>query len=172
MLLVAEATRRNLLTSSATSADVEDEIKTWLRGAPDRNGGRNERKAKASRTKSASAVRRISHERLVATERLSLGRLSSPDTSGNSSSRHGGHAMRGRSRDERCSLGRQSTTDGRSRSARQRFHTRVIQSSSDSDSDAFDGATHAGECHERNISNRSADNISATEARLDDQCVN
>lgn len=54
-LYVIDATRRNPLTSGATLADVEAELKIWLRGAPDRNGGRSERAKRAQEKKAASA---------------------------------------------------------------------------------------------------------------------
>ena len=50
--LISDATLKNPLTTKATMDEVDEEIKVWLRGAPDRNGGRSERakaKAKAKR---------------------------------------------------------------------------------------------------------------------------
>lgn len=41
-----DAVRTNPLTSKATIAEIEEEIKTWLRGAPDRHGGRARRAKK------------------------------------------------------------------------------------------------------------------------------
>ena len=41
--LLLDATCKNLLTSAAIMADIEEALKLWLRGADDRNGGRNER---------------------------------------------------------------------------------------------------------------------------------
>ena len=37
---------KNPLTAQATIAEVDEEIKIWLRGAPDRHGGRSERAKK------------------------------------------------------------------------------------------------------------------------------
>jgi len=39
----ADAVRRNALTSKATDTEIELKIKTWLRGAVDRQGGRAKR---------------------------------------------------------------------------------------------------------------------------------
>jgi hypothetical protein len=59
-MLFAEATQRNVLTATATMCDVEQELKWWLRGAPDRNGGRNER---AKKTKVKQSKRKGQSER-------------------------------------------------------------------------------------------------------------
>jgi hypothetical protein len=45
-MFITEATRKNPLTSTASMAEVEDELKTWLRDAEDRHGGRAERAKK------------------------------------------------------------------------------------------------------------------------------
>lgn len=57
----AEATQKNPLTSKASEAEVENELKLWLRGAPDRNGGRSVRAKKAAKKILSSA--RSSHHR-------------------------------------------------------------------------------------------------------------
>jgi hypothetical protein len=49
VLTVADAVRRNALTSSATHREVEQEIKVWFNRAPDRCGGRSERGDRAVR---------------------------------------------------------------------------------------------------------------------------
>ena len=53
-MFFVDAARKNALTSKATVAEIEDEIKTWLRGAPDRHGGR----AKRAKRKAANRSRR------------------------------------------------------------------------------------------------------------------
>ena len=45
----ADAVRKNPLTSRSTNAEVETEIKMWLRRAPDRQGGRTQRAEKAQK---------------------------------------------------------------------------------------------------------------------------
>lgn len=51
-----DAVRRNPLTSKSTDAEIEKQIKLWLRNACDRNGGRNERSKKALLKKQAASV--------------------------------------------------------------------------------------------------------------------
>ena len=97
--MLPEATQKNVLTSTATAADVEEELKMWLRGAPDRNGGRIERTKKAKQRKSGSAA-------TTSTDRRNRGRSSSRD----SSSSHSSHVRRSSA----------THRSGRSRSARQR----------------------------------------------------
>jgi len=41
--------KRNPMTSRATDEELEDEVKTWLRGAPDRCGGRALRAQRAAK---------------------------------------------------------------------------------------------------------------------------
>ena len=43
-----EAVRKNPLTSKSSNTEIEHQIKLWLRRAPDRKGGRNERAKKAA----------------------------------------------------------------------------------------------------------------------------
>ena len=47
----AGAVRRNPLTSRATDAEVENEIKIWIKNSGDRFGGRSERARKAAKKK-------------------------------------------------------------------------------------------------------------------------
>ncbi len=51
VLTVSGAVRRNPLTSRATEAEVEQEMKTWIRNAGDRFGGRSERARRAAKKK-------------------------------------------------------------------------------------------------------------------------
>jgi hypothetical protein len=48
---VLEAVRRNPLTAKATTCEIEESIKLWLRGAPDRHGGRAERARRSAAKK-------------------------------------------------------------------------------------------------------------------------
>jgi hypothetical protein len=48
---VSGAVRRNPLTSRATEAEVEQEMKTWIRNAGDRFGGRSERARRVAKKK-------------------------------------------------------------------------------------------------------------------------
>jgi hypothetical protein len=43
VLTIADAVRRNALTSSATHHEIEHAVKVWFNRAPDRCGGRSER---------------------------------------------------------------------------------------------------------------------------------
>ena len=42
--LSTDAVRMNVATSSASDAECESHMKSWLRNAPDRYGGRNRRR--------------------------------------------------------------------------------------------------------------------------------
>ena len=58
----ADAVRRNALTSKATDTEIELKIKTWLRGAVDRQGGRARRmgnKTLGARTTDARRQRAV-----------------------------------------------------------------------------------------------------------------
>lgn len=73
MDFVAGAGRGNPLTSRASVAELEKEIKVWLRGAPDRNGGRAKRaKAKARCRAHFSTMSRSDHQRSQSPALLSV----------------------------------------------------------------------------------------------------
>lgn len=55
LLFCVESVQRNALTASSTSAEVEAIIKTWLRRAPDRNGGRSRRAEEARKRKNQTS---------------------------------------------------------------------------------------------------------------------
>lgn len=59
---MSEAVRNNPLTSKVTTCEVEEAIKLWLRGAPDRQGGRAER-ARRSAAKRKSRHSSARHDR-------------------------------------------------------------------------------------------------------------
>lgn len=46
--MLSGAIRQHRLLKDTTQKEVEDIIKNWLRTAPDRNGGRNKRSARAA----------------------------------------------------------------------------------------------------------------------------
>ena len=46
-MFCVDAVRKNALTARATVAEIDNKIKTWLRGAADRHGGRAKRNLKA-----------------------------------------------------------------------------------------------------------------------------
>ena len=58
LLKIADAARRNPPTSNATLAEVENEIKIWTRGAPDRHGGRTERAKRKLQERANKLARR------------------------------------------------------------------------------------------------------------------
>ncbi len=62
---VSEAVRKNPLTAKATTSEVEESIKLWLRGAPDREGGRAERakRSAAAKNKNRRSSARHNHSR-------------------------------------------------------------------------------------------------------------
>lgn len=59
MNLISDATLKNPLTTKATMDDVDEEIKLWIRGAPDRNGGRSARAKEAKRKAKRRAKRTV-----------------------------------------------------------------------------------------------------------------
>ena len=93
--------RKNPLTAKATIADTEEEIKIWLRGAPDRHGGRARRSKKLSSQRSRgrrllrSRSRSELDRRRTATSRSpNLGRRGGPDGNSATRSLSAGHGSR------------------------------------------------------------------------------
>lgn len=84
--MFTESACKNPLTSRATLAEIEEEIKTWLHSAPDCHGGRAVRSAKA-KAKAKTKVQQACNNRM----RSSMpSRSTSPVDSGRSRS-HSNH---------------------------------------------------------------------------------
>jgi len=139
-----DAVRKNSLTPTATNKEVEQQVKIWLRNAPDRNGGRLQRmKATIEKAGKASRHQRStsSHE-LTRWSRRSRSCESIRSQTGSEVSRHS-ERLRSLSRE---SLSSQTGSEVSRQSRRLRSRSREsLRSTTGSQVSRQSGRLHSGE---------------------------